>query len=155
MLTRPSTPSRPVHTETISIPRGIFRSSWQNIAYTSSKHCLINARYPFCSLVDCNGFHQHSSFKQTFSIKWSHDCFKSEPFTAKIFCRDRYDFSFNFDFVLKLSKLKWENYLSKFSTKNTCENAKFEGRRDLETMCYLSLCIDLLQRLWNLVVLGS
>ena len=32
VLTRPSSPSRPVHTETISIPRGIFQSSWQHIA---------------------------------------------------------------------------------------------------------------------------
>ena len=28
MFTRLSFPSRPVHTETISIPRGIFHSSW-------------------------------------------------------------------------------------------------------------------------------
>ena len=33
MFTRPSSPSRPVHTETISIPRGIFQSSWQHIAH--------------------------------------------------------------------------------------------------------------------------
>ena len=33
MFTRPSVPRRPVHTETISIPRGIFQSSWQHIAH--------------------------------------------------------------------------------------------------------------------------
>ena len=33
VLTRPCSPSRPVHTETISIPRGIFQSSWQHIAH--------------------------------------------------------------------------------------------------------------------------
>ena len=33
MLTRPFSPSRPVHTETILIPRGIFQSSWQHKAH--------------------------------------------------------------------------------------------------------------------------
>ena len=32
-LTRPSSPSRPVHTETISILWGIFQSNWQHIAH--------------------------------------------------------------------------------------------------------------------------
>ena len=34
MFTQPSSPSRPVHTETISIPRGIFQSNWQHIPHT-------------------------------------------------------------------------------------------------------------------------
>ena len=34
VLTRPSSPSRPVHTETISISQGIFQSNWQHIAHT-------------------------------------------------------------------------------------------------------------------------
>ena len=51
VLTRPSSPSRPVHTETISILRGYSRPVG-SIYRTSSKHCLINARYPFCSWVD-------------------------------------------------------------------------------------------------------
>ena len=29
VLTQPSSPSRPVHTETISVPQGIFQSNWQ------------------------------------------------------------------------------------------------------------------------------
>ena len=33
-LKRPSSPSRHVHMETISIPRGIFQSNWQHIAQT-------------------------------------------------------------------------------------------------------------------------
>ena len=33
-LTQTSSPNRPVHTLTISIPRGIFQSNWQHIAHT-------------------------------------------------------------------------------------------------------------------------